>query len=187
MGWTGIYIDKSEVKDHIRGIWTSTQADSDRFEVVYQANYGNTYYQAVRNKEKDIVFANVVLTSYENGELVYKEITEDMGPGSYEGVTKKLLKLLSDTNNKYALEWRKNAQNHIDRTKWIKKNLHSSSTVTFNSPLEYAGQEPSNEFKVYNVALKGMYAKLNDGMWGRLPKGWKDMIVAIDGKKVPVA
>lgn len=187
MGWTGITIDKSEVKDYIRGLWTATEEDRNRFEVVSQISYGNTYYQAVRNKEDNTVFANVVLTSYEDGELIYKDIHENMGPGSYTGVSQKFLSLLSETDNEYAKNWRKGVEKQIKRTKWIKKNLVSSSTVTFNSPLHYAGNEPATEFKLYNVALKGMHVKLNNGMWGSLPKGWKDMIVAIDGKQVPEA
>lgn len=186
MGWTGIRINKEDIADHIKGIWHSS-LDNNRFEVVSQIAYGSTFYQAVRNNDTDTVFACVVLTSYEKGELIYKEITEDMGPGQYAGVTKKFMGLLSKTDNEYANQWREKALLHINHTNWVKKNLKSSSTVTLENPVHYEGFDPMNEFKVYKVAMKSMHVKLPGGCWGRLPRGWKNTITAIDGKQAPVA
>jgi len=73
-------------------------------------------YLAVRQKVSkengevvsNIVYAAVVLWSYskKNGELTTKQMDESMGPG-YCGATAKLLKLLTPTDSKYALDWRK--------------------------------------------------------------------------------
>ena len=56
----------------------------------------------------DMVYAAVVLWRYskKDGELSTKQMDESMGPGYY-GATAKLLKLLTPTDSKYALDWRK--------------------------------------------------------------------------------
>lgn len=185
MGWTGVFINKQDIAQHIKDIWTSNT--DNRFEVVSQIAYGNTFYQAVRDNDNDTVFAVVVLTSYKDGELVYKEISEDMGPGQYAGVTMKFLNTLTDTDNEYANVWRDKAKQWINHNKWVKKNLKSGATVTVSDEVHYAGYEPMTEFKVYNVAMKSLHAKLPGGFWGKLPRGWKNTITAINGEQAPAA
>lgn len=69
------------------------------------------------------VFAVVVLLGYRNDDhynFGYKEMDETMGPVYYE-CPKKILDLLTPTDSKYAVEWRKKCFDELKRKEYIKK------------------------------------------------------------------
>lgn len=81
---------------------------SDRYEVVKDAVVGTTYYGAIRCKETGEVYAVVVLTHVDrNGYCNFgmKWMDEECGPLYYD-CPETILRELSPTTNKYALEWR---------------------------------------------------------------------------------
>ena len=128
MGWWGkpIRYDASmqDIKEEIikdftgemDGTFENDKVKIEHFPEYISLKFGVAYL-AVRhrvskkeNEEviKDIVYAAVVLWRYtkKDGELSTKQMDETMGPGYY-GATAKLLKLLTPTDNNYALGWRK--------------------------------------------------------------------------------
>lgn len=184
MGWTGIMIDKQDVKDHIRNIWHNPRTDQQRFEVVYQTQYGTTFYQAVKDHDKNKVFACVVLTSYKNGELIYKDIREEAGPFECHGVTQKFLDMLTPTEDEHALAWRENAQKYRERDMWLKKHLVPGSDVKMSRVLSWPGNE-TDAFTIQRYGKNQLVASLKNGSLGALPKGWKNLVVAVDGVSAP--
>lgn len=84
--------------------------DGDRSSgVLDSALVGSTVYLAVHHEDKskgiDLVYGVVILTRYEDHEFMTKPIGEDSGPYSYD-CPRRILKLLSPTDNEYALQWR---------------------------------------------------------------------------------
>jgi len=90
------------------------------FEVLKSVMKGNTYYAAIQDKvrhiENDIyepiengtVWAAVFLVSIDNKDyynFAYKDMDETCGPCCYD-CPSSILKLLSPTENEYALQWR---------------------------------------------------------------------------------
>ncbi len=127
MGWCGKLIDnasmqeiKKEIISDYTGKMDGTFEDGSIKKIEYYPEYISlkfgTAYLAVRYKVlkesgkvvSDIVYAAVVLWRYskKDGELFTKQMDESVGPGYY-GATAKLLKLLTPTDSKYALSWRK--------------------------------------------------------------------------------
>ncbi len=115
MGWTGCYMDECpKGKDRIRAaIWQEGYEAVDggrEWTVLASAISGTTVYLAVRytNPEKalNVVYGVVILTAFEDGEFLTKAMTEEMMPYCYD-CPKRVLDLLSPTDNENALEWRR--------------------------------------------------------------------------------
>ena len=90
------------------------------YNVKKSAMVGSTYYAAVEKvyekvDGKDVyipenertTWAAIFLTSVENGEFFYKDMDETSGPYNCD-CPKGILKLLSPTDNEWALAWREN-------------------------------------------------------------------------------
>ncbi len=73
--------------------------------ILKDAMVGGVYYAAMRSAKTGKVWALVVLTDFDNGEFGYKSMDETCGPCCYDCPIS-ILKLLSPTTDKYALEWR---------------------------------------------------------------------------------
>ena len=81
---------------------------SDKYEVIKDALVGTTYYAALRSKETGEVHALVILTRNHTGEYCnfgMKWIDETMGQAQCD-CPENILRLLTPTNSKYAIEWR---------------------------------------------------------------------------------
>lgn len=138
MGWTsyrashwknGKIDRKAEVRDYFNN---SIQQGID--EIVKDTMKGSVYYGAIRRKkyydkeskrwqplpqDKQYVYAVVFLTSVSKWEFAYKGMDETVGPCYYE-CPENILKLLSETDNQCALEWRKKCHEAKERLKRIK-------------------------------------------------------------------
>ena len=88
---------------------------------------GTTYYgaiESVNSKENTRkVFAVVCLTSVDAYEFGYKDMDETCGPYQCE-CPESILKLLTETDSEYALEWRKKCKEHNE--------LHKKTTNAIN-------------------------------------------------------
>lgn len=85
-------------------------------EVIAHAVRGTTIYVAVRHPD-GYVYGAVVETWKDNHEKdywIYKLITEDMGPRKSK-CPLHILRLLSPTNSKYAMEWREECYRQFRR------------------------------------------------------------------------
>lgn len=91
--------------------------------VLKSAQKGSIYYAAVRQQRFDkgtnIVGAVIVRTSVNKREYFdfsYKSMTENMAPFYYDCPVG-ILKLLTPTENEYALQWRENCYSKIEQNK----------------------------------------------------------------------
>ena len=130
MGWTGIHAEnyrdgKVDRKAECDRLWD----DDPKFVVLESAMRGTVWYGAVKTLKKRVetktengyereyvdipeseqeVFAAIVLTHVDNNDwfnFTYKEMDETCGPGNYD-CPKKILKLLTPTENEHAIAWR---------------------------------------------------------------------------------
>lgn len=100
------------------------ESKATKWEVVKSSMVSTVYYAAIRRTEKDTgvskVFGVVALTSVDNNEywnFGYKDMTEDMGPCNYDCPIS-ILKLLSETEDQWSLEWRQACyERHEDKRK----------------------------------------------------------------------
>lgn len=105
MGWNGLtYMDLRYDKT---GKLDRKKTMDDIYEevLVHSAMVGRFYYAALKSNNGSI-YAIVSITTLDKGEFSYKTMHENEGP-YYYNCPNSVLKLLSPTNNEYALKWRK--------------------------------------------------------------------------------
>lgn len=128
MGWTGIHADfykngKVDRKAEMDHRWTQKESeDYPQLRVLKSSMVGSVYYAAVelsRNGKMEEVFGVTGLTSVDNNDyhnFSYKDIDETMGPFYYDCPVG-ILNLLTETDNEYALEWRKKCRERHEEKK----------------------------------------------------------------------
>lgn len=171
MGWTStraIYFDKHGNVD--RKAECDELFESRRYRVLASSMVGSTYYAAVQHLTRPVkdengkyikdengnvieepiengeVFAAICLTSVNNKSYYnfsYKDMTDDMGPCE-DKCPKKILKLLSPTDNEYAIEWRNRCQNH--NTHKLTK-IKIGQKILVNGNLILQKMAPAYQFK----------------------------------------
>lgn len=77
----------------------------DKFEVLKAVAKGSVIYSAIKVKETGEVFGVVSLTRKDGDYLMFKDMSEDVGPFYYD-CPKSVLNLLTPTQNEEALKWR---------------------------------------------------------------------------------
>lgn len=126
MGWTGYTatcykrngeIDRKTELDY--ELFRCEDVDSGH-KLLKSAVVGSTYYAAVKSP-RGHVYGLVVLTRSDrkmtNGSnFFYKDMSEDMGPYYYD-CPAYILDMLSETDNEYALNWRKNCRKKLEQKK----------------------------------------------------------------------
>lgn len=97
--------------------------ENRKCEVLKSSMVGSTYYAAVKSLNKtngyECVWAAICLTNTNMREyfnFAYKDMDETCGPYKYD-CPKGILDLLSPTENKYALEWRKQCYENLAKKK----------------------------------------------------------------------
>lgn len=119
MGWSSVevfYLDfkngKYDRKAYLDKEW-NTHTNEASWEVLKSSMVGSTYYAAIKHTifatGEVMVFADITITSIENNQFWYKDMSESMGPYKYDCPVS-ILNLLSPTDNEYALQWRENCQ-----------------------------------------------------------------------------
>lgn len=117
MGWTSYFAThyKDGKIDRLAECRTEFGKDPNYY-ICKDCMHGTTYYAAVANLKTGNVFALIVLTSVKNDEFYYKDMDETCGPTKCD-CPKSILDLLSETDNEYALNWRKRCLENIERKK----------------------------------------------------------------------
>lgn len=120
MGWTGVYTERTP-KEYWKEVFIPEYEHWDsktpnRMKIVAQNNYGSEFYAAVKDSVRNVVFGLVVLIHSEDGEIVYKEMTDSCGPCYYH-VSAKVLNALSDTDDEYSREWREKCREELQKKK----------------------------------------------------------------------
>jgi len=116
MGSTSVYFfdgNREKIKTYFIKLWDTKSFDENKiYKPIYISLKPNEAYLAIDKKNKitgeNVVFGVVIYYSYKkkNNELYYKIIEETSGPCTYNA-PKKLLKLLTDTNDERSIKWRK--------------------------------------------------------------------------------
>lgn len=145
MGWTStdarFYTADGKVnrKAECDALYT-WEGEKTKNEVIKSSMRGSVYYAAVRTTDKTTghseVFAAVCLTSTRSDggfNFGYKGMTEDMGPCE-DNCPKSILVLLTDTESKYAKEWRERCWAKI-RDK--KQNRQSLASIKIGEIIEF--------------------------------------------------
>ena len=121
---------------------------SRKFEVLKSAMKGSTYYAALRKTEKDtgkisvvgmVILTKTAMRDYYN--FGWKDIDECCGPCE-DDCPKSILELLTETDSKYANEWRERC--------WAKINARKSDNQSL-SKLKYGSVI---EFKIGNTTYR---------------------------------
>lgn len=119
MGWTTLPVefsgrDAKKVKEFFEKEFTSTTVGGHNITVLYQHIRGRVLYQALEYKKDDDVYvmANIVLFSITKGELSFKDMLESAGPNKSQA-NRTLLNLLTPTDSKYAIDWRKRCEDNL--------------------------------------------------------------------------
>lgn len=114
MGWTGYYA--TEYKKGQIDRRAECRKYFERNEkwgtLLKDAMVGSTWYGAVRLTSTGEVFGMVMRTSVNKREFCYKELSETSGPAYYD-CPESILKLLSPTEDEYALKWREACRERV--------------------------------------------------------------------------
>ena len=147
MGWTGYMPTHFTKSGNINrkaecDAYFMEGLNKGRFSVLKSVMKGSVYYAAVKNmvrydKETDTyepiddgtVWGIVFLTSVEKGMFYYKDMSEDMGPCYYD-CPETILKLLSETDSKWALEWRQKCHEKNEQAK-----IHNLSNLVIGTEI----------------------------------------------------
>lgn len=98
------------------------------------------------------VFAVVYLLSYRPKDYFnfgYKDMSEDMGP-YYYNCPEHILKLLTPTENKLALEWREKCWERI-RAKKARPKLREGMIIKFAEPIEFTSGIKESVFQIKDL------------------------------------
>lgn len=144
MGWDGMYCSykdrKKVVEQHLELPLIA----------VKKAWVGNNLYYAFKAQNGKI-HGCVAITKYRDGEVLVKDMTEDMGPGYYD-CPASILKILSPTDDVFAKEWRERCWKKAKAYK--PKDIPIGGKIRFTMP-DYSqptGEiNPKNGLPVYQM------------------------------------
>lgn len=144
MGWTSFRLEKDNVSN-----WFKNEFNVEKFECVKHAIVGNTIYGAIKNKQTGDVFAVIFLIRWDNSDysfnFSYKDMDETMNPFYYD-CPMSILKLLTPTENEYALLWRSEVEKFNNKKKLSKQ---ENSYIKLTNPIRFSNGENYDCFKDY--------------------------------------
>lgn len=144
MGWTSYYADefdkhgKLDRKKMVEKVYTYDFVNGKgKSEVLKSCLVGRVVYLAVKltdyeNPQRNCVYAGVCLTGVHGNEFSYKDMCESEGPVYYD-CPSSILNLLTDTQEQYAIEWRKKCREEIEKKKMAKKDANSLSNLPYGA------------------------------------------------------
>ena len=164
MGWIGYHAGHYKNGEIDRRAELDEQMSGEnkdcKWEILKSAMRGSVYYAACKRTKPDgssHVFGLVCLTSVDNSDYCnfnYKDMSEDMGPRQCD-CPKSILKLLSPTDNEYALAWR---QRCIENAK--RKNDLSSLPIGAVIEYDWFGKTKRAEKRAANYQFKRPWWKV---------------------------
>ena len=191
MGWTGYYAT------HYKNGKIDRKAECDayfmeglnrgNFKVLKSTMKGSVYYAAIQNmvkydgKDKNgksiytpidngKIWAAIFLTSVEGKEFFYKDMDETYGPCYYD-CPKSILNLLSETDNEYALDWRRLCVEKTAHKNDLSK-LPVGTTIEFErnngEKMKAYKHRPAYQFKrAFWMSMNGLHVPT------KMIKNWK--------------
>jgi len=166
MGWTCLYDKPNNVKEYLDRMHT-WHGETHDFTVLDSAIVSfRTYYAAVERVCRatgvsEVSAAIVMLTFHKTGEeFCYKELTENCGPHQVQ-CPMRILELLTDTDNKYAIEWREACLAYHDK-RASGNGLKHGAIVTFKQPMKFTNGMEYSEMRVLKEGRKTRFTPVDD-------------------------
>ena len=176
MGWTSYNakyykngkIDKvAEVESNL--VWRETE--TTKHTILKSALVGTTVYSAIENYDKlnntRKVFATVFLTKTNMNNhynFSFKDMTENCCPCEYKCPTT-ILNLLTETDNKYAKEWRQNCRTYHNQKR------KSFGALKVGTKIKFISQVNTNVTRKGDVLIAEKCAGAKSSFW--LINGYK--------------
>ena len=158
MGWTGVSIrEVGRTAEEIRAYLKNDMESGGYLKVLDISKKGNVVYMAVQNVEKKHIFATVTLISISDGEFMWKDMDETVGPCE-DDCPKKILDQLSPTTSEYALEWRKRCRAKLALGK-VK--YHHGDVLEFPNEISFSNGFKGKTFILYKEGRKTMFLPYN--------------------------
>ena len=183
MGWVSYHVD-TDIKNGKLFFDRKKECDEvlnrgigKEHKILKSAMVGSTYYAAVQTPKSDEayeIWAAIFLTSFDRSltdNFAYKDMDETMGPSTpYCKCPVSILKLLTETTNEVAIEWRKKCWDYHKNLK-IKSRLNRlplGSRITFINKREFQGNVIHPGQRIYLTKCQGRNGKRmywTDGMY----------------------
>lgn len=136
MGWSGSYYPGG-VKDFIKN---GEVEKLYRYETLAKSVHGNVVYSAIKDDEGKISAVVTLLRKDRDGYIMVKSVHEDFGPCESK-CPEKILNMLSDTDDEWALAWRERCRNHKNIVKANKVKRAELDRLPVGSKIMVNGQE----------------------------------------------
>lgn len=131
------------------------------------AKVGREYYAAVKSRVTDEVFAVIAVLDSKDG-FGFKLMDETMGPYFYN-CPDKILKLLTPTDNTFALKWREQVMK-FRTMKTAAKNIQNGNVIKFDEQISFG---PYGYEDTFTVSKRGSVVRFymeKNGMLCRITK-----------------
>lgn len=196
MGWTSIYVKELEYNYKTKTYNRKSFLDREyacenseyKWEVLKSAMVGSTWYGACRRTNKKtgevVIFGETILTAIDKMEFFWKEVSEDMGPFTFDCPIG-ILNLLSPTDNSYAKQWREKCRAYQKRKKYMstlwKRATNKAQTqyLEYTLPFDFSHKEAGY--------AKGDKVYLHYGQYmirGKLTSCWTDGLYRFKKKDI---
>lgn len=166
MGWTYGHRDKGVSNlDYFGAMWP---ADSG-YKLLDAASVGSTVYGAVKTPDGDVT-AVVFLTNWHRNDYFnfgYKDMSESMGPYSYDAPAR-ILALLTETTDPYAIAWRAKVRENLARVAAAKA-VKPGTTVRFATPISFSNGVTGDTFTF--TGKNGLFRSPGGGLY-RIGRNW---------------
>ena len=125
------------------------------------------WYAACRDKRNGEVFALVYLVNSDNRakdgfNFGYKSMEESMGPCE-DNCPERILNLLTETSNEWAIEWRQRCRRKIEQRAKA-KTIKDGTVVRFSHPLKFTDGETLDTFTIRKQNRKTLFMATINGM-----------------------
>ena len=167
MGWTGTHKPKEvSVKEFFK-----EEFGGENGQVIDVAVNLKEAYIAYENLTTGEVIGIVCLIRYypkDYFNLMYKDMTENMGP-FYYGCPEKILNLLTEPKSEEAKEWRRKCREKLENKKRNKK-VKEGSVIKLDEPLEFSNGEKVDTFILSKVNKKTRFHGARKDAYGNWEK-----------------
>lgn len=178
MGWTSYnanFYKKGKVdrKAEIDNLWNNDS--SKKFKVLKSSMVGSTYYGAIQVEDR--VFATIFLTSVDMSSYYnfsYKDMEETCGPFYYDCPIS-ILKLLTNTDNELANEWRQKCWDNHEAKKAERKNPNSLKNLESGTKISFFAKQETNVCKKGDEVMLVKMSEKNS--WYGYGYKWSEKLV----------
>lgn len=191
MGWTSYnanFYKKGKVdrKAEIDNLWNNDS--SKKFKVLKSAMVGSTYYGAIQVEDR--VFATIFLTSVDMSSYYnfsYKDMEETCGPFYYDCPIS-ILKLLTDTDNELANQWRQKCWEKHEAKKTERKNPNSLKNLLLGTKISFfAKHETTACSKGDEVVLVKVFGARRKPIWYGHGYRWTERLIkSVSGEEYTI-